>query len=126
MDLYREQIIDLAKNPLNRGELANATVKFSGVNTTCGDYVRLYFKIEGKGEKARITDVGWQGEGCVISVAAVSLLTEELKGKYVKEVEKIPQKKIFDLLGVELGPARVKCGTLCLETAKQAMTSFLT
>jgi len=119
MDLYQEQIIDLAKHPLNRGALKNATHTHSGVNVTCGDHVRIYLKVKGKGASAVIEEAMWEGEGCAISVAAASLLTEELKGKPLKVVKTMELKDMLTLLGIEmLGPARVKCATLCLETVK--------
>jgi nitrogen fixation protein NifU and related proteins len=118
MDLYQAQIVDLAKNPIHRGELEDATVTHSGVNLTCGDHVRLYLKLEGD----RIEKVTWEGEGCAISVAAVCLLCEELKGKTLDEVKAFTNQSMFEFLGIdELGPARVKCAVLCLETAQGAL-----
>lgn len=120
MDLYGEQIIDLAKNPLNRGEMPDPTLTHSGVNTTCGDHVRLYLKLK----KDRVEDASWEGDGCAISLAAVSVLTEEIKGKTTKELEKLGKENIYEWLGIDaLGPARVKCAVLCLETLHGALHS---
>ncbi|MEK7146340.1 MAG: iron-sulfur cluster assembly scaffold protein [Patescibacteria group bacterium] len=113
MELYKDNIIDLAKHPLNKGEIAGATHTGSGVNVTCGDHVRLYLKLESD----RVEDASWQGEGCAISTAAASVLTEEIKGKSLSELKGLEKKDLFDWLGLEdLGPARVKCVTLSLET----------
>ena len=113
MDLYAEQIIDLSKNPLNRGELAKPTFTHSGVNTTCGDHVRLYVLVEA----GKVKETKWEGDGCAISIAAASVLTEEMKGKNRKELERLKKEDLFEWLGIDrLGPARVKCVTLCLET----------
>lgn len=121
MDLYAEQIVDLAKNPLNRGEMAAPTLTHSGVNTTCGDHVRLYLKL--KGEK--VLDASWEGDGCAISVAAVSVLTEEVKGKTLKGLEKMSKEDLYEWLGISnLGPARVKCVMLCLETMQGALEKY--
>lgn len=120
MDLYGEQIVDLAKNPLNRGELHGATLTGSGVNTTCGDHLRLYLKMA----KGKVTEATWEGDGCAISTAAASVLTEEMKGKNLKELGLLCKKDLFEWLGIEdLGPARVKCVTLSLETLKSALFS---
>jgi nitrogen fixation NifU-like protein len=120
MDLYGEQIVDLAKNPLNRGELKNPTLTGSGVNTTCGDHVRLYLKIA----RGKVEDASWEGDGCAISTAAASVLTEEVKGKSLKQLRLLCKKDLFEWLGIEdLGPARVKCVTLSLETLKSALLS---
>ncbi len=113
MDLYAEQIVDLSKNPLNRGEMAGATLTHSGVNTTCGDHVRMYVLAE----KGKVKDASWEGDGCAISIAAASVLTEEIKGKSLNDLEKLNKEDIYEWLGIEnLGPARVKCATLSLET----------
>lgn len=118
MDLYGEQIIDLAKNPLNRGEMIDATLTSSGVNTTCGDHVRLYLKIEGD----VISNASWEGDGCAISLAAVSVLTEEIKGQKKKAVKTLNKENIYEWLGIDvLGPARVKCAVLCLETLHKGL-----
>ena len=122
MDLYQEQLIDLAKNPLNRREISGATHTQSGVNVMCGDHVRMYLKIEGVGNAAIIRDSSWQGEGCAISVAAASLLTDQLNGMSVRQAVALQNETMFEWLGVPaLGPARVKCAVLCLETMQQAL-----
>lgn len=122
MDLYQEQIIDLAKNPIHRREMLDATVTHSGVNVTCGDHVRVYLKLEGVGSEASIAEASWDGEGCAISLAAASLLAEELNGMTVEKAQSLQNQTMFELLGVDsLGPARVKCAVLCLETAQGAL-----
>lgn len=120
MDLYQSQIVDLAKNPIHRGEMGNATVMNSGVNVTCGDHVRVYLKLNGDGNK--INDATWEGEGCAISVAAACLLCDSLKGMSVKKARSLTKKNMLGFLGIdELGPARVKCAVLCLETLQGAL-----
>lgn len=119
MDLYQAQIIDLAKHPIHRGVLADATYTHSGVNVTCGDHVRIYLKT---GKSAKVVEATWEGEGCAISVAAACLLTDAALGKTVEELLAFTNQTMFDFLGVhELGPARVKCAVLCLETLKGAL-----
>lgn len=113
MNLYGEQIIDLSKHPLNKGTLEDATLTASGVNTTCGDHVRLYVRMKND----IVDEATWEGEGCAISVAAASVLTEEMKGKSSQELQALSKENIFEWLNIDtLGPARVKCVTLCLET----------
>ncbi len=132
MDLYQAQIIDLAKHPIHRGAMADATHTHSGVNVTCGDHVRIYVKVEegegrnrGSGTRrtaSLVEQASWEGEGCAISVAAACLLTDLVVGKTVAEVRGFTNQTMFDLLGVhELGPARVKCAVLCLETLQGAL-----
>lgn len=120
MDLYAEQIVDLSKNPLNRGEMAGASHTASGVNTTCGDHVRLYLKVVDE----VVTEASWEGDGCAISLAAASVLTEEVKGKKLSELRGLTKEDVYEWLGIErLGPARVKCLTLSLETLHHALKS---
>ena len=118
-DIYQELIIDLYKNPVNKRAIADADITGSGVNVTCGDHVRIYLKTENQ----TIKDASFEGQGCAISIAAASLLTEEIKNKPLDFVQAINTKSIFEMLGTELGPARVKCGILCLETLQKAIAS---
>ena len=118
MDLYAEQIVDLSKNPLNRGQLTKASHTASGVNTTCGDHVRVYLKVE----KGVVTEASWEGDGCAISLAAASVLTEEVKGKKLSELGGLSKENVYEWLGIDrLGPARVKCAVLSLETLQEAL-----
>lgn len=118
MDLYTEAIVDLAKNPLNRKEMKNASHTASGVNTTCGDHVRLYLLVQ----KGVVVDASWEGDGCAISIASASVLTEELRGKSLKELAVFDKEKLMEVMEIPaLGPARVKCLTLSLETLKNAL-----
>lgn len=118
---YRSLIVDLYKNPANKREIKNAEIKASGANVTCGDSVRVYLKLS-RGFK--IKDASFQGEGCAISIAAASLLTLKAKGKSLKEVANWGTAEIFDWLGGPLGPNRVKCGLLALETMQTGIAKF--
>lgn len=115
MDLYRKLVVDLYKNPLNKRVIKNALTA-SGANATCGDKVQIYLKLD---KKNRVADASFKGEGCAISIAAASLLTEHAKGKSLKEISSWNNKNIFEWLGTELGPARIKCGILALETIQK-------
>jgi nitrogen fixation NifU-like protein len=112
---YREQIIDLYENPLNHGELATADFSYEEDNPLCGDVVRIDVKLD---ENGRVADVAWSGEGCAISQASASLLTEELKGKTLAEVKEFPKEKVLELIGIPLSMARVKCALLSLKVLK--------
>ena len=117
MELYAEQIVDLYKHPLNKRVMPNADITHSGANVTCGDYVRVYLKLDGE----KIADASFEGNGCAISIAAASLLTDALKGKTIVEISIMKIDDMLELLGTTLGPARVKCGILCLETAQEGI-----
>ena len=112
---YREEIIDLYENPLNHGELATADFSYEEDNPLCGDVVRIDVKLD---ENGRVAQAVWSGEGCAISQASASLLTEEIKGKSLAEIKAFPKEQLLDLIGIPLSMARVKCALLSLKVLK--------
>lgn len=121
LDLYREQILDLYKNPKNRGKMENPTVTFEEYNPLCGDKIFLQLLIE----DGKVADVKFNGEGCAISTASASLLTEYIKGKDFAGIGKLKGDDILKLLGVEsLTPARLKCALLPLEGLRHTLSKY--
>ena len=114
-DMYREQIIDLYEHPLNYGELDEFDFSYEEDNPLCGDVVRIDVKLD---ETGRVADIRWTGEGCAISQAAASLLTEEIKGKSLEEIRAFSGDTLLELVGVPLSMARVKCALLSLKVLK--------
>jgi nitrogen fixation NifU-like protein len=114
-DMYREQIIDLYEHPLNYGELPDADISYEEDNPLCGDVIHIDVKLDDTG---RVVDVRWHGEGCAISQASASLLTEEIKGLSLEEVKAFPKETLLELIGVPLSMARVKCALLSLKVLK--------
>ncbi len=115
-----DNIIDLYKNPLNQGELKDASVTHRAYNPLCGDDITVDLLVE----ENKIVDVRHRGVGCAISQAAVSMLTEEVKGKELDEVMNINKEDVIEMLGIELGPVRLKCGLLGLESLHLAIQEF--
>lgn len=113
--LYREQIIDLYENPLNYGELDPHDFTYEEDNPLCGDVVRIDVRLD---EENRVADVRWRGEGCAISQASASLLTEEIKGMTLDELKEFPKEQLLELIGVQLTMVRVKCALLSLKVLK--------
>ena len=113
--MYREQIIDLYENPLNRGTLESPDFSYEEDNPLCGDVIRIDVRLN---EENRVADVCWSGEGCAISQASASLLTEEIKGKTLAEVQAFSKDDLLDLLGIQLSMTRVKCALLSLKVLK--------
>jgi nitrogen fixation NifU-like protein len=113
--MYREQIIDLYENPLNRGTLELPDFSYEEDNPLCGDVVRIDVRLD---KENRVADVRWSGEGCAISQASASLLTEEVKGKTLAEVQAFSKDELLDLLGIQLSMTRVKCALLSLKVLK--------
>ena len=115
MDIYREHIINLVEHPLNYGELSEADFSYEEDNPLCGDMIRIDVKLDANG---RVAQVVWQGQGCAISQASASLLTEEIKGMTLTDIQNIPPERLLTLVGVPLSMVRRKCALLPLTVLK--------
>jgi nitrogen fixation NifU-like protein len=113
-DLYRQNILDHYQNPRNWGTLPKPDITAEDANPLCGDRLRMDLTVK----DGRIDQVRFTGEGCSISRAAASMLTEEIQGKTVEEVKRIGREEVLEMLGIELGPVRLKCALLALKTLK--------
>jgi nitrogen fixation NifU-like protein len=114
-DLYREQIIDRYKNPRHRGELDPHDYTYEDDNPLCGDRIRIDVRVGGDG---KVTEAAFSGVGCAISQASADLLTETIVGKTLDDVKRLGKDDILELLGIELGPVRLKCALLSLKVLK--------
>jgi len=140
-ELYQEVILDHSKHPKNFGKLEGATHHAEGYNPLCGDRVEVFVALEGE----RVADIRFVGQGCAISTASASLMTETLKGKTRAEALALFEKlhdvvtgqehrapeggaaepelgKLAVLEGVKQYPLRVKCATLAWHAMKNAVT----
>jgi len=123
MDVYAENILDHYRHPRNKliaDSCQLSACSHTEENLSCGDTVTVHLAIEND----RITKVSWDGTGCAISQAAMSMLSEELVGKSLDEVKELMPKSIYDMLGVPIGPRRVKCALLSLHTLKNALNVY--
>jgi len=114
-DLYRQQIIDRYKNPLMRGELDPHDYSYEDDNPLCGDRIRIDLRVDGQGQ---ITEAAFSGTGCAISQASADLLVESVVGKSLDEVKSLSKEDLLGMLGIELGPVRLKCALLSLKVLK--------
>jgi nitrogen fixation NifU-like protein len=114
-DLYRELIIDRYKNPLMRGKLDPHDYSYEDDNPLCGDRIRIDLRVNGDD---RITEAAFSGVGCAISQASADLLVESVVGKKLEEVKSLTKEDILEMLGIELGPVRLKCALLSLKVLK--------
>ena len=117
MNIYAENILDHFKHPRNSGELPDATVDHEEFNHECGDSLHLWIKLE----NGKVMKVGWEGTGCAISQASMSILSEELEGKSEEDIQKLSKEDIYEMLGVPIGPRRFKCALMSLHTVKNAV-----
>ena len=142
-ELYQEIILDHGKNPRNLGKFENFNKDAKGHNPLCGDKVHLFLKLD---ENKNVDDISFEGEGCAISMASASIMTDLKKGKSEKEAKEIIDKfldmikekddintnlleedektKLMSLGGVKNYPMRVKCATLSWHALSSALDVF--
>ncbi len=114
-DLYRELIIERYKDPLYRGHLEPHDVFFQDENPLCGDHIEVTLRVD---ENGRVSEAAFDGHGCAISQASADLLMEAIHGKTLDEIKQMTKEDVLDLLGIELGPVRLKCALLSLKVLK--------
>jgi len=119
-DMYQANILDHYKNPRNRGKLEPCTVHVEEDNPLCGDRVLLYLNLT----NGTITDIAFDGQGCAISQASTSMLTEHVKGKPLAEAKALDKDDVLKLLGIPVSPVRMKCATLGLNSLKSAAAAY--
>lgn len=117
-DLYRDYILEHYRHPHNFGILEAPDARYEGANPLCGDRITIMLGIR----DGTIAEVAFTGRGCAISQASASLLTDEIRGKPVADVEKLTPDDILDMLGIEISPARLKCALLSLDTLSHALS----
>ncbi len=118
MNIYQEQILEHYHNPCNNKLLDNATHSSNATNPTCGDKIRIDIILD---SKDKISNITFSGEGCAISQAAASMLTEKVKGENIEVLKKMTKDDILSLLGITLSHTRLKCALLSLEVAQKAI-----
>lgn len=117
--MYREEILDHYKKPRNEGVLDEGLkdTEFEGKNPSCGDKTTIYLKIE----DGVIKEIKHETDGCAISTASTSILSEELVGTPVEEVKEYDSDWIQDKLDIDLSPMRIKCAMLPVKTIQEAV-----
>ena len=116
-ELYRDQILEHYKRPHNFGRLEDYDLDHEDTNPLCGDEQHVFIKLDDYG---RVSEVSFEGQGCAISTAATSLLTDELQGKTREELLRIPKEEVLELLGIEISATRMKCAMLGIKVVKSA------
>ncbi|SNR38281.1 Fe-S cluster assembly sulfur transfer protein SufU [Halorubrum vacuolatum] len=109
-DMYRQQILDHYKNPRNYGELEDPDFTHVGENPSCGDTIRVDVALAD--DEETIETVRFTGDGCAISMASASMLSERLSGMTIEELHELETEDITEMLGVDISPMRVKCAVL--------------
>jgi nitrogen fixation NifU-like protein len=120
-EMYQDNIMDHYESPSHRGTLEHPTFEIRDLNPLCGDEVRIQARLD---DESRLVAVRFEGKGCVISLAAASMLMEEVEGKTLGEVKKMGRQAMLDLLGVPLTMMRVKCAMLPLRALEKAIHRY--
>jgi nitrogen fixation NifU-like protein len=121
-EVYRENILEHYQRPRNRGTLEQPDVTYEDANPLCGDRIRMDFRIQDN----RIAEVRFSGHGCAISQAAASMLCERVEGPGARRVKQLSREDACsEMIGIELGPVRLKCALLALKTLKAGVYARL-
>ena len=125
MEMDREELmqvmLDHYENPRHYGAREDSDVVQKGGNPGCGDIITIYLKLD---DNEIIRDVSFDGEGCIVSQATTSMITDVVLGKTAQEVEKMNPDVITDLIGKDLALTRPRCATLGITTIKQAIQQW--
>lgn len=124
--LYKEMILDVIRDPRNRGEIDNPDFEAVLENPLCGDEVRIQIELENSNQKAEnrvIKKALFSGNGCAISQAGASLLAQNIEGKRLDQVKNLKTSDILKLIGIKPNPTRMGCALLSLETLREALLS---
>ena len=114
-ELYQEIILEHGKNPRNLRKTENFNKDAKGYNPLCGDMIRIDLRVD---DNNRVVECAFSGQGCAISQASASMLMEDIQGKSLEEIKEYSRDDILDMLGIELGPVRLKCAMLSLKVLK--------
>ncbi len=120
--IYSEIILDYYRYPRNKGTLTHPQIHARDSNPLCGDVVEMQLEID---EKNSVKDVKFNGQGCAISQASASMLTELVKGKNLDEVRKISKDEVLSLIGGQLTAVRLKCALLSLKVLKKGVYNYV-
>ncbi len=116
-ELYKENIMDHYQHPRNKLKLERYTCSHREFNPLCGDEITIFVSIK----KEAIDNISFQGNGCAISQAAASMLTDFIKEKSIEEIKRLGPWDVFNLLGIRISHTRSKCALLCLKAVQSGL-----
>jgi nitrogen fixation protein NifU and related proteins len=123
-DMYQERILQHYRNPKNFGQLEHPDFSAEESNPLCGDHIRIDIQLDPAKEK--VAAIRFSGDGCAISMASASMLTQKLAGKPLPEVEKVTRDDVLQLVAIPLSPVRVKCALTGFTALGRALHSRAT
>lgn len=120
MDIYREELMDIVKNPVNRGNMDDPSVDVNKKNPLCGDEIHLQLKFE----NGVVKEAKFDGTACAVSIIASEMLTDLVIGKSVEELKALTKEVFLEKIGLNLSTSRVKCATLVLDALQGALEIY--
>ena len=117
---YQERIIDHYRRPRNQGAIVDPDLSAQLDNPVCGDVVRIDVRLEG----GRVATARWSGRGCIISLAAASLLTETVTGQTLDELRMLGDGDVLEMLGFTPGPVRARCALIPLRALQEGLAQI--
>ncbi len=118
--LYREEMMEIYKDPKHKKELPNANAYSEEENPLCGDTIKLRLKIK----NGKIQSAAFEGSSCAVSTISTEKVLGYVEGKSIEEAKNLTQEKLLDLLDIDISMSRVRCATLVLTALKNALESF--
>jgi nitrogen fixation NifU-like protein len=118
---YIEIILDHFEHPRNKHRMEDADIQLGGGNPGCGDLITMYLKVD---DQDRITEASFEGEGCTISQAGGSIITELIEGMSLSEVADLGTQTMVEEMGADVVKSRVRCATLALGTVQAAIVEY--
>jgi NifU-like protein involved in Fe-S cluster formation len=120
--MYLENVMEHYQTPRNRRPLPEATFSHHEYSLSCGDDLTVAVRL---GDDGRVIETAFEGTGCALSVASVSMLTDFVRGKTLAELQALSDRDIFALLGFDVGISRLRCATLGLKTLQLGVSKHL-
>ena len=116
-EIYKENILDHFRNPHNQGKLENPTFSHRELNPLCGDVIEIFIKINNE----KVEEVKFIGQGCAISQASASMLTDLIKTKTAADLKQLKREDVLNLLKIPIGVVRLKCALLSLKVLQRGI-----
>lgn len=121
MDIYSDILHDHYRFPRNQKVIESPDLESERAQPSCGDIIKYQARVKND----VISDISFSGSGCIISVAMASILSEYVLGKTLKDIQCMDSEVVKDLIGISLGPVRLKCALLPLQTLQEAVKLYL-
>jgi len=120
-EIYKENILDHYKYPHNKKTPESFDVSFDGKNPSCGDDLTTYLSFD---KDANVKSANWSGDGCAVSVAGISMLTDKIKGMNVRQVKALSPGDIYNMLGITISAGRINCALLGYKAVSDAIMEY--